>query len=99
MSLKSCASAVAAILALSAADAFAEDCRAKSTSMDIVAALEASSGCDAAMKLFEACEYGASGDVDFGAVVEKKCEADFFSPLKVPEKMSHQREMRICDRK
>jgi hypothetical protein len=31
--------------------------------------------------------------------VEKKCEADFFSPLKVPEKMSHQREMRICDRK
>ncbi|HWX61184.1 hypothetical protein [Bradyrhizobium sp.] len=73
---------------------------AKSTSMDdIVAALEASSGCDAAMKVFEACEYGASGDVDFGALVESKCEADFLTRLKAPEKLSYRREMRVCDRK
>jgi hypothetical protein len=100
MSPISCATALAVVLALGTADAFAEDCPAKSTSMDhIVAALNGVSGCDAAMKVFEACEYGASGDVDFGAVVEKKCEADFLSRLKAPEKMSYQREMRICDRK
>jgi hypothetical protein len=100
MSPRSRAAALAVVLALGAADAFAEDCPAKSTSMDdIVAALETSSGCDAAMKVFEACEYGASGDVDFGAVVERKCEADFLTRLKAPEKLSYRRDMRVCDRK
>ena len=55
-----------------------EDCPAKSWAMDdIIAALNDSPGCDRAMKIFEDCEYVASGDVQFGAVVEKKCEADF----------------------
>jgi hypothetical protein len=100
MSPKSRAAALAVVLALSAGDASAADCPAKSTSMDdIVAALNASPGCDAAMKVFEACEYGASGDVDLGAVVEKKCEADFLARLKVSEKLSYQRQLRVCDRK
>ena len=100
MSPKSCAAALAVILALGPASAFAEDCPAKSTSMDdIITALNKTSGCDAAMKVFAACEYGASDDVDFGAVVETKCEADFLARLKAPEKLSYQREMRVCDRK
>ena len=100
MSLKFCAAASLVALGLSAADAFAEDCPAKSMSMDgVLAALDASPGCDAAMKVFEACEYGASGDVEFGAVVEKKCEADFLTRLKAPQKLSYQRELRVCDRK
>jgi hypothetical protein len=66
---------------------------------DIITALNKTSGCDAAMKVFAACEHGASGDVDFGAVVEKKCEADFLVRLKASEKLSYQREMRVCDRK
>ena len=100
MSPKSRAAVLAVVLALGPASAFAEDRPAKSTSMDdIVAALNEASRCDAAMKVFEACEYGASGDVDFGAVVEMKCEADFLVRLKAPEKLSYRREMRVCDRK
>ena len=100
MGPKSCAAALAVVLSLGPTSAFAEDCPARSTSMDdIVATLNEAPGCDAAMKVFAACEYGASGDVDFGAVVEKKCEADFLVRLKAPEKLSYQREIRICDRK
>jgi hypothetical protein len=100
MSLKSCAAALVVVAALGAANAFAEDCPAKSTSMDdVIAALNDASGCAAALKVFEACEYGASGDVDLGAAVEKTCEADFLTYLKAVEKRSYQRQMRVCDRK
>jgi hypothetical protein len=66
---------------------------------DVIAVLNEAPSCDRAMKLFEACEYGASGDVQFGAIVEKKCEADFLSRLKAPQKQAYQRAMRVCDRK
>ena len=87
-------------VALGACPASAEDCPAKSTQMeDIIEAIKASPGCDAAMKVFEACEYGASGDVQFGAAVEEKCDADFLARLKTPQKQAYQRKMRVCDRK
>jgi len=80
--------------------ALTEDCPAKSTDMDdIIAALNAARGCDAAMKVFQACEYSASGDVQFGAVVEKKCESDFLDHLKAPQRAAYHREMGVCDRK
>jgi hypothetical protein len=89
-----------AIMLSFAAPAWAEDCPAKSTDMDdIIAALNAAKGCDAAMKVFQACEYGASGDVQFGEVVEKKCESDFLDRLKAPQQAAYQREMKVCDRK
>ncbi|WP_425116880.1 hypothetical protein [Bradyrhizobium sp.] len=66
---------------------------------DIVVALNKAPSCDRAMKVFEACEFGASGDVQLGAVVEKKCEGDFLSRLKDPQRRAYQREMRVCDRK
>ena len=85
---------------LSVGPVAAADCPAKSTQMDdIIAVLNAASGCDASMKVFEACEYGASGDVQFGAVVERKCEADFLARLKEPQTHVYKREMRACDRK
>jgi hypothetical protein len=91
---------LALILWSGAALAAAEECPAKSMSMDdIIAVLNEAPSCDRAMKLFEACEYGASGDVQFGEVVEKKCEADFLGHLKSPQKLSYQRELRVCDRK
>jgi hypothetical protein len=77
-----------------------EACPVKSTMMDdIIAVLDQAPGCERARKMFEACEYGTSGDVQFGAIVEQKCEGDFLARLKDPEKQLYQREMRVCDRK
>jgi hypothetical protein len=91
---------LSSILSLGAAPAVAEDCPAKSTQMDdIIDAIKAAPGCDAAMKVFGACEFGASGDVQLGAAVEKICEAGFLPRLKTPERQAYQREMGACDRK
>jgi hypothetical protein len=51
------------------------------------------------MKTFKDCAYTASGDVQLGAAVEKKCERDFLGHLGRPEKQAYQRKMRVCDRK
>ena len=53
---------------------------------DIIAAVNGAPSCDRAMKVAEACAYGASADVQFGAAVEKKCEGDFLADLKAPQK-------------
>ena len=102
MTLKSCPAAISLLLALvlAPAQAAAMEGPAKSTQMDdIIASLNAASGCDAAMKVFEACEYGASGDTQFGEVVEKKCEADFVDKAKASKKQAYSRELGVCDRK
>jgi hypothetical protein len=88
------------VLSLSAAPAFAAVCLDKSMSLDeIVEAIDATPGCGRAMKLFEACEFGTSGDVQLGAAVEKKCERDFLAGLKAPRRLAYQREMQVCDNK
>ncbi len=71
MTLKSALTAAGLVfglfLFLGPARAATMECPAKSRSMDdIIASLNAGKGCDAAMKVFEACEYVASGDVQFG---------------------------------
>ena len=91
---------LAVVLSFAAAPARAEDCPAKSSGMDdIVAAVNDAPSCDRAMKVAEACAYGASADVQFGAAVEKKCEGDFLGNLKAPRKRAYGREMGVCDRK
>ena len=100
MLLRSCLAVPAVLFMLGTAHAATEQCPAKSTQMDdIIAVLEKAPSCNRAMKIFEACEYGASGDVQFGAVVEKKCEADFLSGLKGAPKRAYRHEMQVCDRK
>jgi hypothetical protein len=89
MTLKSCLAATGLVLGLS-----------NSTQMDdIIASLNAAMGCDVAMKVFEACEYVASGDVQFGEVVEKKCEADFLGKADAAKKQAYRRALGVCDRK
>ena len=104
MTLKSALTAlgfiVGLLLFLGPVRAATMECPAKSRSMDdIIASLKAAKGCDAAMKVFEACEYGASGDVQFGEVVEKKCEADFLDKADASRKQAYTSELGVCDRK
>jgi hypothetical protein len=99
MRFQSALAALAVTLAL-AAPARAEDCPAKSTQMDdVIASLTAAKSCDAAMKTFQACAYGACGDVQFGEAVERTCEGDFLAKLQAKPKAAYQREMGVCDRK
>jgi hypothetical protein len=88
------------VLSLNATSALAAVCLGKSMSSDeIVDVINASPGCERAMKVFKDCAYTASGDVQLGAAVEKKCERDFLGQLTAPGKHAYQRKMRVCDRK
>jgi hypothetical protein len=89
-----------AIMSMVSTPAHAAVCMEKSMTQDeIVDAINAQHGCKSAMKLFQDCEFGASGDVLLGAAVEKKCEADFRPRLGASQKKAYQREMQVCDRK
>src|SRR5438034_3971175 len=66
---------MAVILSFSAGPAVASICLGKSMTLDeTIDAINATRRCERAMKLFEDCEYGTSGDIHLGAAVEKKCE-------------------------
>ena len=94
------AAVLAVILSLGGYPALATVCLDKSmTSDEIVAAINATAGCQAAMHLFKDCEFGASGDIRLGAAVENKCEGDFLHRLKAPQQQAYRREMAVCDRK
>ncbi|MBR0932328.1 hypothetical protein [Bradyrhizobium jicamae] len=100
MLLRSCLAALAVILSVAAAPARAAVCHDKSMTQDeIIDAIKAEPGCEAAMKVFRDCEYGASGDVLLGDAVEKKCEADFLPGLKSAQKKTYGRELDRCDAK
>jgi hypothetical protein len=91
---------MALVVSLGVGPACAAVCLDKSMTPDeIVDAINATSSCERAMKLFEDCEFGSSGDVRLGAAVEKKCEGDFLTRLSAPQKAAYQREMRACDSK
>lgn len=100
MLLRSCLAVPAVLLMLTTVHAATEECPAKSTQMDdIIAELEKAPSCNRAMKIFEACEYGASGDVQFGTVVEKRCEGDFLSGLGASQKKAYASQLKRCDHK
>ena len=92
--------AVAAVLLVAGNPARAMVCMEKSMTLDeVVDTIGAQKGCESAMKVFQDCQLTASGDVQLGAAVEKKCEADFMPGLSTARKQAYQREMRVCDRK
>ena len=100
MNLQAWLTGLAVSLALGAAPAEASICQGKSMSLDeTVDAIAATPGCERAMKVFTDCAYTASGDVQLGAAVEKKCERDFLGRLGAAEKRAYQHEMDVCDRK
>lgn len=97
---KCCLAVVAVVLSVAGHRARAMVCMDKSMTLDEVAdTISAQKGCESAMKVFRDCELTASGDVELGAAVEKKCEADFKSGLNAAETQAYKREMRVCDGK
>lgn len=97
---KCCLAVVVVVLSVTGHPARAMICMDKSMTLDEVAdTISAQKGCESAMKVFRDCELTASGDVELGAAVEKKCEADFKSGLNAAETQAYKREMRVCDGK
>ena len=94
-------SSLATVAALGlAAPAYASICQGKSLSLDeTVDVIKAAPTCDASMKLFQDCSYGASGDVSLGTAVRDKCKADFLPKLSAPQKQIYQRGQQACLRK
>ncbi len=52
--------------------------------------------CDQAMKRFEACQRGSSGDLRLGEVVIKTCEGAFLSKLSKPDRSAYDRKIKAC---
>ena len=97
---KCCLAIVAVFVSVAATPARAMVCMDKSMTLDEVAdTISAQKSCESAMKVFRDCELTASGDVELGAAVEKKCEADFKPGLSAAQTQAYKREMRICDGK
>jgi hypothetical protein len=97
---RSCLAVLAGVLSVAGNPAHAMVCMEKSMTLDEVAdTIGAQKDCESAMKVFQDCELTASGDVQLGAAVEKKCEADFMPAVNTAQKRAYQREMGVCDRK
>ena len=97
---RSCLAVLAVVLSVADTPAHAAVCMEKSMTLDEVAdTISAQKSCESAMKVFQDCALTAGGDVQLGAAVEKKCEADFMPGLNAAQKRAYQREMRACDRK
>ena len=95
---KCCLAAVAIVLSATAQPARAMVCMDTSMTLDeVVDAISSQKGCESAMKVFKDCELTASGDVQLGAAVEKKCEADFKSGLNAAQRQAYKGEMHACD--
>ena len=98
--LRSCLAGLVVALSVAATPALAAVCHDESmTQTEIIDLINAQQGCKAAMKVFQDCEFGASGDVLLGDAVEKKCEADFVTGLKGSQKKIYAGELGRCDRK
>ena len=83
------------VFLLFASPASAEDCPTSGYE-EIEKLLADAPSCDKSMKLFEACEYSASGDVGLGEIVIKKCEGDFLGKLSKSERASYDRKIKAC---
>jgi|RhiMethySRZTD1v2_1073278.scaffolds.fasta_scaffold33090_3 hypothetical protein len=55
--------------------------------------------CDAAMELFEACAYGASGDTGLSEAVIENCEKNFAGRLSAAQRKTYDAEVKRCDAK
>ena len=55
--------------------------------------------CDAAMELFDACAYGASGDTGLSTAAVENCEKGFAAKLSRSQRKAYDAEVKRCDAK
>ena len=95
---KCCLAVLVVVLSAAVTPVRAMVCMDTSMTLDeVVGAISSQKGCESAMKLFKECELTASGDVQLGAAVEKKCEADFKPGLSAAQTQVYKSEMHACD--
>ena len=95
---KCCLAVLAVVLSVAATPVRAMICMDTSMTLDeVVDTISTQKGCESAMKVFKDCELTASGDVQLGAAVEKKCEADFKPGLSAAQTQAYKRQMHACD--
>jgi hypothetical protein len=73
--------------------------RAFSDRDEIVKDLSEAPTCQASLATFTACAGGASGDVEYGDAVTKRCESDFVAKLNPAQKRTYEAEHKRCERK
>jgi hypothetical protein len=77
-----------------------KECPVTEHSLDAIeAAIEKAPSCEQSMDIFQACAYGASGDVALGQAVIGKCEGDFLGKLNSGQKRAYEQEIKRCWRK
>jgi hypothetical protein len=77
-----------------------KECPVTEHSLDAIeAAIEKAASCEQSMDIFEACAYGASGDVALGQAAIGKCEGDFLGKLNASQKRGYEQESKRCWRK
>ena len=91
--------AILAVLLL-AAPAQATDCPAEGSGWQgREDAVRKAPTCNAALKVAEACAYGASGDTGLTNIVLEKCEAGFSARMSKAERRVYDRGIKRCDEK
>jgi len=85
------------LLPLARAEARADECVRDIDA--IIARVNAARSCDAAYKIIDDCNFGASGDVPTAGAVQEKCERDFLATLTGAQKRAYQRKISVCERK
>jgi hypothetical protein len=77
-----------------------KECPVTEHSLDAIeTAIEKAASCEQSMDIFQACAYGASGDVALGQAVIGKCEGDFLGKLNSGQKRAYEEEIKRCWRK
>jgi len=63
---------------------------------DIEVAIEKAASCEKSMETFQACAFAASGDVQLGEAVIRKCESDFLNKLSGSEERTYHQKLKRC---